>query len=440
VVIAMRHRSLAAPLWAPFFFLAVPNVLFRYLALRPEVLSVPLALLLLSALSRRQPWLSLAVAIGITWVHLSMFWLGPGVCAVWIVAALLVRWIGGPGTDQPSVWRRLPALTLAVAAGTTLGWLLRPHPLGAARLAWIQIAKLLFEKTGDTPLTFAVDLAPLDLPTLWVMAWPLLVPWIAALALLACAVARRWDALRAMPEGERVHVWVSLVMATGFLGLTVVVARRSLVLWAAFATIFLALVVSHLLPEGRRQAAARFLLVAFPLLFAFSLWRTALNVQYVAQPPDAMAEVSAWLSTHAEPGDLVFNTHWDTFGPLFAHNRVVRYVGGMDPIFQYARDPALYWEFHHLSSDAFPEATCPAPECSPENARDTHTVLREDFGARWIVVEPRRNPRLSLYLLNDPRYRLTLETQHEAIFELLAGSPASGESTGSAARSSGGPG
>jgi hypothetical protein len=188
------------------------------------------------------------------------------------------------------------------------------------------------------------------------------------------------------------------------------------------------------------QAAARFLLVAFPLLFAFSLWRTALNVQYVAQPPDAMAEVSAWLSTHAEPGDLVFNTHWDTFGPLFAHNRVVRYVGGMDPIFQYARDPALYWEFHHLSSDAFPEATCPAPECSPENARDTHTVLREDFGARWIVVEPRRNPRLSLYLLNDPRYRLTLETQHEAIFELLAGSPASGESTGSAARSSGGPG
>jgi len=46
-------------------------------------------------------------------------------------------------------------------------------------------------------------------------------------------------------------------------------------------------------------------------------------------------------------------------------------------------------------------------------------VLEDDFGARWVLVEPRRNPRLSLYLLNDPRYGLALETQREAVFEVL---------------------
>lgn len=439
-LLALRHRLLDAPLWAPLFFVAVPNVLFRYLAVRPEVLSVPLALLLLSALARRRPWAALVAATAITWVHLSMFWLGPGLCAVWVASVMADGGARRSGAESTTRLRTVPALVFAVGAGTALGWLLRPNPLGAARLAWIQIAELLFEKTGDTPLTFAVDLAPLDLPTLWVMAWPLLLPWAAGLAVLAWAAFRDRDALRAVPAGERAHLWASLVLAGGFLGLTVVVARRSLVHWAAFATLSLALVVTHLAPGRRREAVSRALLAAFPLLFAYSLWRNALNVQYVSQPPDAMAEVATWLSTHAEPGDLVFNTHWDTFGPLFAHNRAVRYVGGMDPIFQYARDPELYWEFHHISTDASPAATCPAPVCPEESLRDTHAVLGEDFGARWIVVEPRRNPRLSLYLLNDPRYRLALETPREAVFERLVAAPVTAAETGSDARSSGGPG
>jgi hypothetical protein len=36
-----------------------------------------------------------------------------------------------------------------------------------------------------------------------------------------------------------------------------------------------------------------------------------------------------------------------------------------------------------------------------------------------VLVEPRRNPRLSLYLLNDPRFELALETQREAVFEIV---------------------
>ncbi|NJO54113.1 MAG: HyaD/HybD family hydrogenase maturation endopeptidase [Bacteroidales bacterium] len=44
-------------------------------------------------------------------------------------------------------------------------------------------------------------------------------------------------------------------------------------------------------------------------------------------------------------------------------------------------------------------------------ATDTREALVEHFGTRWVVVEPSRNPRFALYLLNDPRYRLAFESE-----------------------------
>jgi hypothetical protein len=419
--LAFRHRFLSAFLWPLIFFLAVPNVLFRYMAVRPGELSIPLALLLLSALVRRQPLLTFGVATAITWVHLSMFWLGPGIAVTWALAVLIDGRMQGDAAPEgpPSRWRTLPGLAVAVGAGTVAGWLLRPHPLGAARLAWIQIAKLLFEKTGGVHLSFAVELAPLKPLEAWDMVWPLFVPWCLALAALLWAALRHREALRAMPGEERAHLWATLLLGAGFLALTGLVARRSLVQWAAFATVSLALTVTWLTPARRAAWASRTLLLAIPLLFAYSLWRNALNDMYVAQPPDTLEEEAHWLAANSRPGDLVFNTHWDTFGPLFARDRVDHYVGGMDPIFQYARSPALYWEFHHLSTDEGAGATCPDPVCTRENARDTYTVLTRDFGARWVLVQPQRNPRLSEYLLHDARYRLAVESPGAAVFEIL---------------------
>jgi hypothetical protein len=40
-----------------------------------------------------------------------------------------------------------------------------------------------------------------------------------------------------------------------------------------------------------------------------------------------------------------------------------------------------------------------------------------------VVVEPARNPKLTLYLLEDPRFALALETRHEAVFRVLEAEP-----------------
>ncbi len=91
----------------------------------------------------------------------------------------------------------------------------------------------------------------------------------------------------------------------------------------------------------------------------------------------------------------------------------------MDPVFLFAHDAASYWEFFYLSADATTEWTCDAYPCAQGVATDTHQALTDHFGARWIVVEPFRNPRLSLYLVGDPRYRLAFEGPHSAVFEVV---------------------
>jgi hypothetical protein len=189
--------------------------------------------------------------------------------------------------------------------------------------------------------------------------------------------------------------------------------------WVAFGCLALPFLTRVLEPWLRARALRTALVVVLAAHVGWTGWRHWLNVEIVASPPDAMAEVASFLAGRSDPGDVVFHAKWDNFGPLFAHNRANRYLGGMDPIFQFAHDPRSYWEFFWISSDVNVEWTCDSFPCALGGTTETHRVLREHFGARWVVVEPWRNPRFSLYLLNDPRYRLALETQREAVFEVL---------------------
>ena len=49
-----------------------------------------------------------------------------------------------------------------------------------------------------------------------------------------------------------------------------------------------------------------------------------------------------WLGANSNPGDVVFNFRWSYFPELFFWNTKNVYTSGMDPIFQYAFDPQLY--------------------------------------------------------------------------------------------------
>ncbi len=420
--ISQRHRFVAPLLWPILFFVAVPNVLYRYVMVRPHVVSLLAALLLLSFLVRGRWWQVLLAATATTWFHLSLFWLAPAVVVAVLAGQALDRRFIAASTRPAEDDAPLTAVVAiaSVVAGSVLGWLCRPHPLAAARLADIQVFQLFREQATGIPLAFAEELRPLSLLVLGWTSWYLLLLWFGALTVLVWSVARKRSALGAMPAPERTLLWACVLLSAGFLALTVFVAGRALVEWAAFGLVTVSLVVTYLLEERvARRRAVTVLTLATLLASPWILHEHRVNVRLNAVEPDHLQEVASWLADQSEPGDVVFHAHWDNFGPLFARNRLNHYLGGMDPIFQYVHDQRLYWKYAYLSTDRATEWTCDAYPCREASAVDTYTALVTDFGARWVLVEPQRNPKLFFYFLSDARYEMGLLTESEAVFQML---------------------
>lgn len=410
-----RHRVRWPALWAVLFLLAVPNVSFRFLMIRPHVVSLAASLAIASFLVKGRWWHVALLSAAISWVHLSLFWMGPLLAVTYAVVRVPATVLVGRATPDTGVpiHQAIPA----ALAGAALGWLLRPDALTTGALLNIQLVQLFAQKAVGQPLTFAAELSPIHWMALLQSSGSFLAAWLLGVGLVVAAVMR--GRLGALGQERATLVGVALVVSGAFLVLALVSARRGLEQWVAFA--FLAF---PLMARGVRlgrvplrvRAAVGIVLVAHLGWFVDRHLRNRAEVSF---PVRTMAPIAEYLEQNSQEGELVFHARWDNFGPLFAYNRHNRYLGGMDPIFQFAHDPRSFWEFFYLSADLTQEWTCDAYPCPQGNATDTHQVLRDHFGARWVVVQPYRNPRFTLYLLNDERYALALETQTEALFEVL---------------------
>ncbi len=413
--ILRRHGIPGAGWWAALFLIATPNIFFRYLMVRPHVISLAASLALLSVLVRGRWWHVALLSALISWVHLSLFWLPPCLALAYGIARVPVTVcvaVENPDTGVP-----IRSALLAAIAGSVAGWLLRPDPLATAALLNVQLVRLFAQKATGNPLTFAAELSPIGLHEVARTTWLFGAAWVVAL-LATIRSSVRGDAAK-LGQARLTFVVTALLVSIVFLGLALLSARRAMEQWVAFGFVALPFLWSVVLTTARRRALSRPFAILLVGYLAWGGWRHSLNVSLVAVPANTLEGVSDFLARSSEPGDLVFHAKWDNFGPLMAYNRTNRYLGGMDPIFHFAHDPQSYWEFFYLSAGITAEWTCDAYPCVSGVATDTHQVLRDHFGARWVLVEPRRNPRLSRYLTQDPRFALAFETQREAVFEVL---------------------
>ena len=169
-----RHGVRGSGWWTVAFLLAVPNVFFRHLMVRPHVLSLTASLLLLSVLVRGRWKHAFVISALITWFHLSLFWMAPGIAAAYAIVRA-GEWSLGLSGERSSVAPG-PAI-LAVVLGTSAGWLLRPHPIQAGALASVQIIRLFAQKATEEPLLFAAELFPLPAMELARTSWLFLAAW-----------------------------------------------------------------------------------------------------------------------------------------------------------------------------------------------------------------------------------------------------------------------
>jgi len=423
VYAAMRIARVRLPFLWPLVVLSfAPYLLYRLLMTRPHVISIGFAALLLACTVEGSLWGIGLVSFAITWVHLGFFWVIALVVGVVVFAKRI--------TEAKWAWRE-PLMALA---GGLAGWVLRPNPIGAAKLVYIQIVQLAMEKQKGMPLLFGADLVS-GLRSLEGQEGnflrhfsPALALWVlAALSLIVASVAG-W---RLSPR-QRTCLWSSLVLSGVTLVMMMWFSLRAVDLLSVF-TVTLAAGVWTWIAAPEKGGKLRWgiplnwrLAVGIVAIVAVMLWRGASEhagvMPKLGYSPTRMKLAAEWLADNSAPGDIVFHAHWDLFPDLFFWNTKDKYIGGMDPIFQYAYDPALYWKAHHLYTGQFANYTCGEPMCDPSNSEDTFTVLQRDFRASYLVLEQKRHPRLLRYALSDPHFHFVFDDGVIAVFSLVEGS------------------
>jgi hypothetical protein len=405
----LQRLQIKAPLfWTFFLFFAAPNVVYRFLMIRPQLISAALVILFFYFLITNKFWPVLLTALGIAWFHTNLFWLPI------LILAIVVFW-------QFVLERKInPKILLGVIAGAAAGLFLRPNPLGAVKLVYIQVFKQIFERQA-VPLLVGGEHLPLLPITLLRNFWGVTLVWLAALIMFFIF----WKLIKkSSPRYLQTGLLSSASLSILFFALTMLLARRAYDLWVPFSLIFsgsLFTVASLCWRSQSRQAfydAAKILLLLLLIFNAFySIYRTEMSLK-AAYQPERMKKVAEWLKDNSQIGDIVFNLRWPRFSELFYWNQKNYYVGGLDPIFQYAYDPNLYWKFHYLMADMVTDKTCGFTECTEGMMEDTYEVLKRDFRAKYVVADKIQNPAVYSFLNADPRFENKFEDNRETVFAL----------------------
>ncbi|MDP3935206.1 MAG: hypothetical protein Q8Q46_03265, partial [Candidatus Giovannonibacteria bacterium] len=330
--------------WPFFVIFSSPFFLYHTATARPHVLSLGLNILFFAFLASENIWGVFFAGIASAFLHLSLFWASILIFGVWVLVKILNE-------------RKIPAKEgLVLAAGILAGWILRPNPLGAAKLAYIQTAGLAIEKLKSVPLHFGSELLPLG-SLVFSYFWLFFVVWIIAAFLFFWAQSKRAN----LTKQQKTAIWASLILSFIFFLMTAFLAQRSFDFWVGFGVIFIGLVYAC------RLYAKNFIIYLgiFILIFSagYSIYQRNLILNSIGWETGRFQTAGEWLKNNSRAGDIVFNTSWDYFPEIFFWDSKNFYISGMDPIFQYAFSQKLYWEAYYLETGKTAGFTCPATSC-----------------------------------------------------------------------------
>ncbi|MGH7816343.1 MAG: hypothetical protein ACREOR_03050 [Candidatus Binatia bacterium] len=386
-----------ALLWPFVLLFSSAFLLHRLTMLRPQVLSLGLTVLLLAWLAAEHVRGVFLAAFAIAWLHLSLFFAPVIVLVVFAAVKLL--------TEKAFPWRE----SLALTGGLVAGWLLRPNPLGAAKIAYVQVFQFSLEKLAGAPLEFGTELRPLTMAIhsnylAFTILWSL------------CLVLLIWQLFYGrseLPSTQRTVLCAAGVLSLVFFLLALLFARRAFDFCSSFGTVLIALAFGHFLRLKWLRIASLGLFVLLAL-YGTSLRNRVLAIGWDA---DRLAGAAKWLEANSKPGDIVLNVGWEYFPELFFWNTKNYYTAGMDPIFQYAYDPELYKAGMSIGAPRR-SILCVTGTC-PEAGADSYQIVKERFKARYVFLLKQADANIYFFLLSDKRFALRNEDHGTAVFEVL---------------------
>ncbi len=392
--------------WPLLFFGATQQGVWRAMMVRPGVVSGAVLLLIVVAVCRRHPLLAAAAALSFAVVHYTTVWL----VVPFVGVVLLCQRLSG----EPIAGRA----GLAAIGGALVGCLLRPNPWGSLQLLKIQALDVQRLLSHEPPLRFGDEISmPLDMSELWRIGTPFVAVWFIAMLLGARASTLRQGS-------ERQSAFASLcALSIGFFVMTYSVSARIGELWLVTATAVCALGFTYGLPSVNTRLKAVVACGFVLLLSAFSVSSTVRLIDLYGYDTRDFAPVSRWLEANTPEGSIVFHPYWETFTQLFGNSRHNRYIGGMDPTFQFLYDEEKHWIAHWMTTDLYSGEAYTTKLGTSGPHEPLAQSLKQRFGADYLVVPDSRLPRFNMYLSTDPAFKLAFEGADTKVYRLVGHSP-----------------
>ena len=413
IYIGLKKMRVWIPLfWSLLLYFSAPDFLFRINMSRPQTLTIGLTALLF-ALFLKNPsfWPVFALSVVIAWIHLSLFWVVIAVTSAAATGVLIFQ--------KRFEWKKL----LATFLGLATGWLLRPNPFGTLKILKVQLFDLFAVKQQGLPLLFGEELSPLDSITIKLQLIPILLIIIATLAVFVWVIAKK--RFQNVTLEWKTAFWPSIGLSLGFFIIAFIAGRRAMDFWLLFSIFFIGQLITLIMVQlGSPQAEKirRGIVVGLAAIFLFMTARHSyIFYLFTTSPttilPDKFQKPMLWLKENGQPGEIVFHTGWDDFPMLFFWNQKNYYINGMDPIFQYAKNPSLYWESHFLAIGGQP-FTCNAIPCTLKAVRPLYEAIAEDFNTAYVIIDLERNFGLNGHLAKHPKFEKVFENDSEILYRV----------------------
>ena len=330
-----------AGIWALLPLVASSVFLFRFTLVRPHLISISLAFILLWAALRRR-YVLVAVASALyPWSYVA-FWQIPLILLGIIEAA---RFLSGESLQ----WK--PAA--AALAGMAIGWSIHPNSINLVKFNWIQMVDVLFKNAWQSRQ--GIELGQEFLP-FSIEQW---IQWLSACVLMTViGLVIGWRERKKDP-GLLAFAFTALVF-----GMLSALTARFAEYFIPFSAATMALASRYIAWRGIAIAvfSATLLYTGKPLIETMK----GLSTKKDTMPP----QLESWLQQQIPVGSQVFTTEWGRTGVLMLALPERKFIVALDPTLFLVKDPELYSIWYYLPRFPHPGVA---------------EIIRKRFGARYVV-------------------------------------------------------
>jgi len=376
-----KRNTLLASLLCLMPLLVCPPLLFLLNVGRAQIISVILLLISTMLIAKGRWKLLLLVTLVYTLAY-NGFVLILLPLVIYSLAAWLIQ-----GKIPWLVW-------VAVGGGIVLGTIIHPNFPANVIFYWQHIIR--------------IGIVPIPIPTGRGWLPYTLTGFIRDIAVPALLfIAAGWSVVRNITKYKREIYLLTIGLVALAFGALSFRSQLFVVYFVPFAVVFAGQVLNQSLVEVRisgeffRTVLLRTwqfviaVVIVIAMVGGYSYFSIKTAYVWLNNSPayDLYRGASSWLTTHSQPGTIVFNTQWDQFPQLFYWNQHNYYIVGLDPIFMYEYNPELYWQWRKVSDDQ------PKPWDSPQAVQQ---IVKQQFQAKYLFLEHARNPHLESLLNSYP--------------------------------------